>query len=55
MTLAEQAGIRRFRRISQHTVVVEHLDGKSCHPATDLELRLWLLLGGVVDGVPERA
>lgn len=39
----EATGVKAIRRVSEHTVVVENVNG-NCRPATSLEVQLWSLL-----------
>jgi hypothetical protein len=49
----ELLGIRNIRRLSEHSTVVEFVSGH-CRPATELEQRMYGVLGCAVDGVPRK-
>jgi hypothetical protein len=50
--LRRASGIRGIRTVSDTTVVVDLADG-NCRPASALERRLWALLLGLRDVVPD--
>lgn len=41
--LAQEAGIKRIRKVSEDTHVVDFPNG-TCRPATEVERRLWAVL-----------
>jgi hypothetical protein len=50
--LQRATGIKGIRKVSPTTVVVDTLSG-SCRPASDLERRMWSLLLGLKDKIPD--